>query len=293
MKGTFKTYLISAAVLIFGCLMLSACTSSPETADEKGAAGSAQRAGESTADRKQAENNSAEIKKPAEKEVLWDFRKSDNASLQNFSEAETDAVVKYLFGEQTGSKIELRNRLQGAFTKPNAKETLYYLTGCNDESNANQFTTDCPHVSWDSVGWIAVFDGTTPVLKINEALGYRVEKVTDVNGDGRNEFLSFSGYGQSGIQFGSAALGQIVNGKYEMIKSFSGYGDNCAFGGGKADSELSARAAVIKYIPTTDGKIPEFSEELFKAQCKDSDIDKSSWKQTSKKDFEEFIKAIS
>lgn len=291
MKQTIRNILLLTITLLISGLMLAACTASEKSADGKGSAGGTEQAKESNAENKKSEDNSAETKKIAEKQVLYDFRKPDNSKPQTFSNAETDAVVKYLFGETT-SKIEIRNRLQGAFTKPNAKETLYYLTGCKDETST-QFTTDCPHVSWDSEGWIAIFDGTTPVLKIEEALGYNVGKITDVNGDGKNEFLSFSGYGQSGIQFGGATLGQISNGKYEKIRGVGGYGDNCGFGAGKSDDELSARASAVSYVPTTDGKMPEFSEEFFKGQCKDAEIDKSSWKETNKKDFDDFIKSIS
>lgn len=294
MMNYFKTqmsnkFLILTTALIFGGFAMTACASAEKAAQENNAASGIK---QNTAAIGHSAEKKPETEKPVEKEVLRDFRKRDNARPQTFSEAETRAVIKYLFGDSAASKIEIRNRLSGAFTKPRAKETLYYLTGCKDEENGGQFTTECPHVSWDSVGWIAIFDGTTPVLKIEQALGYGIEKAADVNGDGKNEFLSVSGYGQGGIQFGGAALGQISGDKYEEIKAFDGYGDNCAFGG-KADSELSARSSVISYIPAANGKMPEFSEEFFKARCKDSEIDKSSWQPTSKKDFDEFIDSIS
>jgi hypothetical protein len=168
------------------------------------------------------------------------------------------------------------------------------LSGCKDENNGNRFTTDCPHSSWSSEGWIAVFDGTTPIVKFNEPLGGDVLKVTDVNGDGKNEILSTVFYGQSGIYSASVSLGQISNGKYEAIKDSSGsYGWNCAFGGDKKDSELSARATVITYVPTTGGKMPEFTKEYYKGQCKNGEIDESSWGKTDEKDLNEFIDSIS
>lgn len=290
-----RRFLILKIVLIFTCGALAACTAAEKSANDKAASAGGTEQSKST-----AENKPAETKKPAGKEVLYDFRKLDDDKPQTFSKAETAAVVKYLFGETT-SKIEIRNRLSGSFTKPNAKETLYYFTGCEDETS-KQFTTDCPHVSWDSVGWIAIYDGTAPILKTSEALGSSIEKITDVNGDGINEIVSVGGYAQSGIQTMGVSIGQISGGKYQNIKGFNGYAYNCAVGGGKSPSELFARVAVISYVPTTGGKIPEFSEEFFQAKCKSDDadsgsafslIDQSSWKKITKKEFDEFFDSLS
>ncbi len=285
--------LLILTIVLVGGLTLTACTTSERATDGKGSDGGAQQVNSKNDGNKTTENKSAETVKMAEKEVLWDFRQIDNSKPQTFHKAETEAVAKYLFGE-TNSKIEITNRFQGAFTKPNAKETLYYLSGCKDENNDNQFTTDCPHSSWSSEGRIAIFDGTTPVAKFDEALGGNVLKVTDVNGDGKNEILSTAFYGQSGIYTANVTLGQISDGKYEAIKGSSGsYGWNCAFGGGKKDSELSARATVISYVPTNSGKMPEFAKEYYKGQCKNGEIDESSWRKTDEKDLTEFIDSIS
>lgn len=272
--------------LLLGICMLTACTASEKAAnDPVSSAGGAEQS-KTTADNRPGESKSAS------KEILYDFRKTNDYKTQTFPAAETDAVVKYLFGE-TSSKIEIRNRLSGSFTKLGAKETLYYLTGCKDDENG-QFTTDCPHSSWNSDGWIAIFDGTTPVAKLNEPLGSNVIKVTDINEDGKNEILSVADYGQSGTYSASVSLGQLSDGKYEVVKGSSAlYGWNCAFGGDKKDSELSARATVISYVPTTDGKVPEFIKEYYRGQCKDGEVDEFSWKTTTKEDFDEFIDSIS
>lgn len=292
-----KGFLILTGALIFSGLILSACATS-RTTDEQERAGEVQHSAPEN-DNKPTENNSDESKKVAEKETLWDFRKEDDFRVPEFSKAETDAVVKYLFGDRASGKIEIRNRLTGAFTKPNTKETLYYLSGCKDETSG-QFTTDCPHVSWDTQGWIAIYDGTTPVAKINQPLGGTVGKTTDVNGDGKNEFLSFGGYAQSGIQTQSVSIGQISGGKYKNINTFSVYAYNCASGGNAKNT--AAKAAVISYIPTTDHKIPEFTEEFFQAECKPGDADsgsafdlikQSSWKKITKKEFDEFYESLS
>src|ERR1041385_7881681 len=148
------------------------------------------------------------------KQVLWDFRSNHDPETPKFSKAETSAVVKYLFGENASPDLEIRSRVSGSFTKPNAKETLYFLSGCKDEESG-KFVTDCPHVSWNTEGWIAIYDGTTPVVKINEALGGGIIKVTDVNGDGINEILSTGGYAGMGVDTEGIGLGQISGDKYK------------------------------------------------------------------------------
>lgn len=278
--------------LIAACL-ITACTAS-KNQGETGSQGGAKQSEEINVNNKKAENKSNAAEKPAEKLILWDFRKSNYSKQQDFPKAETDAVLKYLLETDSWDKdLAITNRLQGAFTKAGAKETLYYVSGCKDESGKFVSNATCGHVGWDSAAWIAIYDGTTPVLKIEQPLGYAVEKVTDVNGDGKNEFSSFSGYGQSGIQYSGITIGQISDGKYEMIKDFKGYADNCGFGDAKSDGKLSARAAVISYAPKTDGKIPEFIEEYFQGRCKNGEVDKSSWKKTDKKNFDDFFDSVS
>lgn len=286
---------ILTIALICG-LSISACTASEKVTSDKGSAGGTEQVKSFNTDDKQAENKSVETKKIAEKEVLYDFRKSDNSNPQTFSKAETDAVVKYLFGDQASPNLKITSRLSGSFTKQNAKETLYYISGCKDETTG-KFTGDCPHSVWDSAAWIAIYDGTTPVLKIEKALGSNLGKVTDLDGDGKNEFLSFGGYGQSGIFTEGLAIGQVSDGIYQNIKGFSGYATNCEFG--VTTKKLSAKALVISYVPTKDGKMPEFTEEYFEGTCrkgsgniKDS-VDQSSWKTITKKEFEEFFDSLS
>ena len=238
----------------------------------------------------QSDAKPQEDKKPSEPQILWDFRKDDLSKPETFSKLETDAVFKYLFGE-TDPKLEIRSRISGAFTKPNVKETLYYLTGCKDEETG-KFTAHCAHVDWDSDGWIAIYEGTNPVLKINEALGYSVDKVVDVNGDGKNEILSFSGYAQSGIQTQGMSLGEISDGKYSTIKSFSGWADNCGVGETLADDKKKAVALLVRYVPTKK-EVPAFEEEYFETGCKNDEVDKTAWKKITKQLFEDFFKSVS
>lgn len=208
--------------------------------------------------------------------VLWDFRK-DAGRIQNFSKAESQAVLKFVFGETWGKDLEINSRISGSFTKPNVTETLYYIGGC-DEGEGFKSNNDCSHSGWWNSGKIAIYNATTPILKIeNVALGYEIVKITDINNDGINEFFSISGFSNMGSNESSGSLGQIVNGKYKNIKSLIGYSDSC---GVIKKSQQFAKAAVISYIPSLNGS-PIFLEEYFQNRC-----GKTPWKKITKKQFD-------
>jgi len=223
---------------------------------------------------------------PPERKILWDFRKPETAEPPKFSKAETKAVAKYVLGENAVPDIEITSRVSGSFTKPGAKETLYYLSGCEHDG---QFTEDCAHVEWNTAGRIAIYDGSAPVMKINENLGGYIAAVTDVNGDGVNEILSFGGYSGNGMTSTGAGLGQISGKTYKDIKGFNGYWDNCAIG--EIDVEKKAAAAVISYVPATDGKTPAFTGSYFQGVCGDDDRvgDDPKWKKITQKEFDAFF----
>ena len=213
------------------------------------------------------------------KQVLWDFR-SENTKEQKFTKAETQAVMKFLFGDTWDKDLDISSRLSGSFTKPNANETLYYVGGCKEDDDAGfKSTSNCAHVSWWNDGRIAIFDGTTPILKTEAVLGYQVVKVTDVNGDGISEIFSLAGYSNGGETETSGALGQIADGKYKEIKTFGrAAADTCGYD--PSFGALQAKASVISYIPAT-GKMPEFTEEYFQNKC-----GKTPWKKITKKQFD-------
>lgn len=210
------------------------------------------------------------------KEILWDFRK-DESKTQNYSKAETNIVLKYLLGNQRNADLEITRRVSGSFTKANANETLYYVSGCEEDEG---FTTidNCAHVSWYNAGWIAIYDGTTPKMKFKAALGYDIARITDINNDGINEFLSLSVWSGQGVNLVGAIFGQIVNGKYKEIKTFSNaYEDTC---GVQEKSRRFAKAMVISYVPSLNGT-PTFSQEYFQNRCGNT-----VWKKITKKQFE-------
>ncbi len=207
--------------------------------------------------------------------ILWDFRK-DKSITQKYSKAETNIVLKYLLGNQSNAELEITRRFSGSFTKANANETLYYIAGCEEDEG---FTPpyDCSHANWLNAGWIAIYDGTTPKMKIKAALGYDIARVTDINNDGINEFLSLSVWSGQGVNVVGAIFGQLANGKYQEIKTFNAYGDTCLV---QEKSRRFAEATVISYVASLNGA-PTFSQEYFQNRC-----GKTAWKKITKKRFE-------
>src|SRR5215813_12985019 len=113
-----KRYCLTATLLLTGIIVLTNCGSRTNAKVEQ----------------PNTQNNSEQISSeakaaPPERKVLWDFRKSDMVDQPKFSKAETRTVVSYLFGEARPN-VEITSRMSGSFTKPGAKETLYYLSGC-------------------------------------------------------------------------------------------------------------------------------------------------------------------
>ena len=221
-----------------------------------------------------------------EKQVLWDFRNARPTALES-TEAETLSVMAYLFGrgmnqdEGTEKEPELRitSKVLGSFTRPNAKETLYYVGGCGSDMGIvpNFF---CSHAEWWNAGAIAIFDGTKPVAKAYKALGHEVVGVTDVNCDGISEVLSSFGFCGWGTCEFTLDLGQISNGEYVAIKNFGSVNvDGCD--GFPPPGMMASRGAVITYTPTRSGNMPEFTVEYYGRVC-----DATDWQSISKELFE-------
>lgn len=214
------------------------------------------------------------------KKVFWDFRKDDTSTVQKFPAAEENAVLKYLLGDSWDSELGISSRVSGSFTKAGAKQTLYYIDGC-EEDNVFKAISNCPHVIWHNAGRIAIYEGTKPVAKISEGLGYEIAKITDLNGDGIHELFSLNGWGGQGITITNAGFGQIENGKYRSLKGFEGYVDNC----GNDRGPMSRVATVISYGASVAGKMPVFTMEYFKSGCKGA-----KWTKITKWQFDRFTK---
>jgi hypothetical protein len=210
-------------------------------------------------------------------EILWDFRE-EGPKREEFSKEETDQFFTYLFGDEWDKNLKLTSRVSGSFTKPNSKQTLYYVSACETEYESGILSSQCPHALWDTTGWIAIYEDSTPVVKIKAALGNKIVKTTDVNGDGVNEIISLNTYSNQGYTRNGGALGQISGDTYKEIKILPGSSDSCAL---PDPSDCVAVTSVVKYVPTTNGEFPDFVEEYFRGGSEDSD-----WKKVTKAQFE-------
>jgi hypothetical protein len=211
-----------------------------------------------------------------QKAVLFDYTKETGApKLDKIPKAEENVVLKYLFGanykRDTDAKVE--RRISGAFTKPNVKETLYFVRGgLIDE------TEDVARFESQSAGYLAVYDGTTPISKIKlSAQGIR--QITDLNDDGKNELLLDDGFTNNGATMISVWLKQIENGELRTIKEFGNvYSDNSG-----AIGKCVVDASVARYAPTTEQKFPDFEMSYFESGCGKN----SRWKRLAKNPFQE------
>lgn len=139
-------------------------------------------------------------------------------------------------------------------------------------------TEDMPRFESQSVGYLVVYDGTTPISKIRlSAQGIR--EITDLNDDGKNELLVDDGFTNNGATMISVSLKQIENGELRTIKEFGNvYSDNSG-----AIGKCVADASVARYAPTGEQKFPDFEMSYFESGCGKN----SRWKRLAKNLFQE------
>ena len=262
------------AIFILSVFFVGGCKYvSPSSSNSNKAA-----AGNSKVDNSPASNKSDS--KTRNREVLFDFRTEEGFPKQQKIEgAEADAVLKYVFGAnyRTGSKsTSVDQRIYGAFSKPNDKETLYFVRGGTVEDERTLARGDI-----SLLGYIVVFDKTEPVLSLKVS-AYGIHKITDLNLDGKNELLlANGGYGQ-GISEDGLELAQIVNGGIQIIRDFGIlHEDACAEG---IPNRTGVSAGVIHYEALTEaGNFPQFELSYHKRSCDKNAV----WEKLAKNPFSE------
>lgn len=266
-----------SALVLFLFLSASACVSTKVSSTATQESGNSQPR-EFVSINETTNNLAAAQPTPAslQKAVLFDYTKETGASmLDKIPKAEENVVLKYLFGANYKRDADARveRRISGAFTKPNAKETLYFARGgLIDE------TEEMPRFESNSIGYLAVYDGTTPISKIKlSAQGIR--QIADLNNDGKNELLLDNGFTNNGATMVSLWLKQIERGELKTIKEFGNvYSDNSG-----AIGKCVVDAAVARYAPTTEKKFPDFEMSYFQSGCGKN----SRWKRLAKNPFQE------
>lgn len=219
-------------------------------------------------------------------EVLCDFRETEipcqwgeldeNGTNGSYpleaSRAESDRVMNYLFGKKRDKDLQISSKFSGSFTKPNVKETLYYVS-CRDNGPAEILCTE------PFLGWIVINDGKKMKHKIKAALG-TILLTTDVDGDGKNEILSVGGLLVMGVTTMNGELGQISGSEYQTVFPT---GDDTFFGSyERIDADTCISLATVVSVDQRN-KPQMFAEEYFKKEGCDPD---STWKSIAKEQFD-------
>lgn len=269
------------ATIIFSAFFVGGC-SNPPASSLNGSNNNT--ANNSKINNSPAANNESNVasdsdSKNRKMDILFDFRNEDaSPKPQKIEGAEAEAVLKYVFGANhrtTAKDAGVDQRISGAFTKPNAKETLYFVRGGTE---AEQQTLARGEISL--LSYIVIFDGTTPILKTKLA-AFEIDKITDLDLDGKNELLiENGGYGQ-GISETGLELIQIANGGTRTIKDFGIlYEDPCD----SAVQDKKVSAGAVYYEPATkEGDFPPFEISYYGRGCNKSE----AWEKLAKNPFAE------
>ncbi len=176
----------------------------------------------------------------SQKDLVFDFTEPLNFVPDKISDSERKAVLKYVFGKDFyhSAKADVVRKFSGAFTESGTNQTLYLIRGGlnSDLENAARWQVD-------TFAYLAVFDGVKPVF--NEKLyTTNILKITDFNGDGKNEILFESEFSNMGASTVSAQLRQIEAEKILDIKDFGNvYTDNSL-----SNEDCRQKAAKIFYL---------------------------------------------
>jgi hypothetical protein len=196
------------------------------------------------------------------------------------SSEETERVMDYLFGKERSQDLKIERKFSGSFTKPNAKETLYYVVGCGKGEGVMEISP-CPEDSRPNAGWIAIYDGEKMIQKIDIVLGERILFVTDINGDGKQEILSLGRTSMNGVTTLTGEIGQISGSGYQTVFPT---GEDTFFGSSIQKDKCLELATRISYVPNR--KDPGFTEEYFLTT---DACQKKTWKKITKKMFEKYL----
>lgn len=171
-------------------------------------------------------------------EVLYDFREIDKFRLPvRFAKAEERLVLDYAYGKNKSefSTDSLSQRFNGAFTGPNANETLYLADG-GDEAQK----------------MLVVYEGTTPQYKLKFD-GYEILKMTDLDEDGRNELLITTG---DVYMYGRNLDAQLIRINQERIEVLKTFKNVLSSSDSEGHENTLAEATAISCVPSQAGVYP-------------------------------------
>jgi pimeloyl-ACP methyl ester carboxylesterase len=160
-----------------------------------------------------------------------------------------------------GDNFEIYDRIQGSFTRENARQTAYlYLFCINGEP-------------WWNYSGVAIIENNKLIFNwAFQSAIYKLMVFRDINQNGKNEIGLVNGMVHMGYIIGDLSIVEITDNGVRDIISFSTDNANCGTVGQKLNAE-------VQRITVKVGSSPIFYSETFKAlsPCQN----RSKWQRTS------------
>lgn len=205
-KRTMKRFSILTAALIVS-IALAACSSAPKSNDA--ASGRATESDQAAANGGLTENNKAvkqknsEDKSPTKTVEIYDGRKTSEIKNPEISQAEREQVENAVKAKESAIREKITSDCaaaeflvsggnKGAFTKPNAAQTIYFYSLCTDASATSPL----------GIGGIVVFEAGVPTsLYAFQTIGFNeMDVLPDINRNGLAEIIMISEDGGQGAR---------------------------------------------------------------------------------------------
>lgn len=204
--------------------------------------------------------NAAQQSKPANSEVLFDFRKEPLLAEPKINQVERQRVMRaVLTNDEDTAAFEIGGKETGAFTASgNQNQTAYLLRP--DVTSITQDPTN------PAKSILAIFEGEKLIAKFDVGSYFFIAAKADTNRDGVDELLLVGNNLQMGIETKWAELISVNQNKMQVVKDFKTvYENTCE---GVAVKKKNIRAAVVKYEFTQNQNSPVFSSQNLIQSCK-------------------------
>lgn len=287
MKQIIKKSSILTIALIAGIGAATACSSAGKNESNKADVGTASNAAPAN-DKSNAENKVA-VNKPAETQAkmveVYDGRKVENDAGKTTPVADTkivesefkrsEAAIQQKLGDKycidpKDAKVEVYNSVEGAFTKPNAKEKAYLYSLCELGRGFG-------------VGGIMIAENETVTAHYVGQISWseQLSVLPDINQNGISEIVSAGGGSGQGYTESSIEILEFKAGNLDFLGTAETYSDNS--GAMEDESKVLTTAYNISAQP---GAAPVFFRETYekKGAAKTWSLSKKSEKFSLKKE---------
>lgn len=287
MKRLIEKSSILTLALIVGISATAACSSAGKNTDEKADVGTASNA--APANGKANAENKAAANKPAETQTklveVYDGRKVETDAGKTTPPTDTkivesefkrsEAAIQQKLGDKYcvdpgDAKVEVYNSVEGAFTKPNAKEKAFLYSLCELGRGFG-------------VGGIMIVENETVTAHYVGQIswGEQLSTLPDINQNGVSEIVSAGGGSGQGYTESSIEILEFKGGNLDFLGTAETYSDNS--GAMEDESKVLTTAYDISAQP---GAAPTFFRETYekKGAAKTWSLSKKSEKLSLKKE---------